>query len=182
MVPQAHTAGKLTPTQRAFIAAWAATLSWQTAADFVHVPLNRARHWAFSCPTVKEAFIERVERSIPDKVGLRERIIRELEAIAFADYTDIVDPATMTIKPGMGKLVNKVRMGKAPSIELFDKQRALELLGKFLGMWQENVNNVQVNFTSARPQPLEITYEVVSERPGACGITDQSVAKTEVVS
>lgn len=77
-----------------------------------------------------------------------ERVLRELAKVAFADVSDIVDPVT-------GKLLDsaersdtaavagiRVKRGEAfceYEVKLCDKMRALELLGKQIGMFAEKI-------------------------------------------
>ena len=75
--------------------------------------------------------------------------MRELAAIAFADITDVVDPDT-------GKLLKDVSRSDSAAVagirvksgddfteydtKMCDKVKALELIGKHLGMFAENIN------------------------------------------
>ena len=83
-----------------------------------------------------------------------DRVLAELAAIAFADVGDLFDPATGKLKP-LGQLQARVRasiasvesddvtdpdgtiMGQAHKVKLLDKVRALEMLGKHLGLFND---------------------------------------------
>lgn len=73
-----------------------------------------------------------------------ERVVKELAKVAFVDVSDIVDPATgrlldNTERPDTAAVAGiRVKRGDAYDeyeVKLCDKMRALELLGKQLGMF-----------------------------------------------
>lgn len=82
----------------------------------------------------------------------QDRVIRELAKIAFANSKDIIDPETGKIKPGitaddMAAVAGiKVKMSESDhgsseerEVKLADKTKALELLGRHLGMWNDKL-------------------------------------------
>ena len=76
-----------------------------------------------------------------------DRVVNELAKIAFANPADVIDPETGKIRedarPEDVAAVSAVRVksGKIEEneVRMADKNRALELLGKHLGMFRENV-------------------------------------------
>lgn len=78
----------------------------------------------------------------------RERIMAELAKVAFANISDVVDPQTgmlnaealkedsAAIKSYKAKTSDK---GDEYSVDMGDKVRALELIGKTLGMFRDEV-------------------------------------------
>jgi phage terminase small subunit len=95
---------------------------------------------------IKELMDERCKRTVID----RDRVIRELARIAFANAADLIDMKTASINPGALRddtaaiVFTKVRTiptaeGEITEweIRLADKLKALELLGKHLGMFSD---------------------------------------------
>lgn len=92
-----------------------------------------------------EAMMARLSR----RTGVSaERVVRELARVAFASMPDVVDMRTATLKPDATDddraAIASVRvkdgdMFTEREIRMCDKVRALELLGKHLGMFTENV-------------------------------------------
>lgn len=99
-------------------------------------------------PRLRALIDEKLAR-ISRRTGVTsERIMAELAAIAFANITDVVDPET-------GKLLEDAKRTDAAAVasirikdgedftehetKLCDKLKALELLGKHLGMFRDNI-------------------------------------------
>lgn len=77
-----------------------------------------------------------------------DRVVRELARVAFADITDVVDVNLAMIRPGASKddtaVIASVKVKSGDDftereIKLADKLKALELLGKHLGMYTDNI-------------------------------------------
>ena len=82
-----------------------------------------------------------------------DRVVRELARIAFADLTDVLDITASDVRGDIGRddsaaLARIKRRQTADGVEceihMHDKNRALELLGKHLGLFTENVRLQQV--------------------------------------
>lgn len=78
-----------------------------------------------------------------------DRVVRELAKIAFGDPMRVFDPGTGELRGEIddddramvaGCRVRRGDSGTEREIKLYDKVRALELLGKHLGMFDESVN------------------------------------------
>ena len=81
-----------------------------------------------------------------------DRVVRELARIGFVNATDVINMADATVKTdaeaddvaAIASVKVKETFGDYPSIErevkLYDKLKALEMLGRHLGMFQDNVN------------------------------------------
>ena len=81
-----------------------------------------------------------------------DRVIQELARVAFVNAPDVVDPKTATVRPdaseddtaAIASVKVKVVDGDFSSIErevrFADKLKALELLGKHLGMFTDKLN------------------------------------------
>ena len=114
---------------------------------------RNAAAWIKPDRPAKPALRALIDRKIADmsrRTGITaERVLRELATIAFADITDIVDPNT-------GKLLEDVARSDSAAVAGFriksgddyteyetkmcDKLKALELIGKHLGMFADNIN------------------------------------------
>lgn len=111
---------------------------------------------------VEKALAERSKRT-----GINaDRVVKELARIAFVKITDVVDPYDVTIKADASEddlaAVQSVKVktmdgdkgsSEEREVKLNDKIRALELLGKHLGMWDDRLNvemdgdiNINVNY------------------------------------
>ena len=78
-----------------------------------------------------------------------DRVVRELARIAFADPMDVINPSTGGLRKEIDREDRaiiagyRVKSGEEfteREVRLADKTRALELLGKHLGMWTETVH------------------------------------------
>lgn len=95
------------------------------------------------------AEIDRRMAELSRRTGITaERVMMELARIAFADFTDVADAKTGAVNPTARRqdtaAIASVRVKKGDGFEerevrLYDKTRALELIGKRLGMFTENV-------------------------------------------
>lgn len=98
-------------------------------------------------PKVREA-VEKRMAELSKRTGVTaERVMHELARIAFANATDVVDAKSGNVRPDADRDDTaaiqsvRVRAGESPEheIKFCDKIRALELLGKHLGMFAESV-------------------------------------------
>lgn len=94
---------------------------------------------------IDQAMAERSKRT-----GVNaDRIIMELAKIAFVNATEVIDPETATVKedalPEDTAAIQSVKVktfgedGLEREIKMADKIKALELLGKHLGMFKDKV-------------------------------------------
>lgn len=95
---------------------------------------------------IQQAMAERSKRT-----GInQDRVLRELAKIAFVNAIEVIDPETATVKTDASSddtaAIQSVKVktfgedGLEREIKMADKLKALELLGKHLGMYQNNVN------------------------------------------
>lgn len=103
----------------------------------------------------------RVAEAISEKMADRskrtgvnqDRVVLELAKIAFVNAADVIDPESATIKEGATSddtaAIQSVKVKVIPGkkgegvereIRLNDKLKALELLGKHLGMWNDKLD------------------------------------------
>lgn len=78
-----------------------------------------------------------------------DRVVMELAKIAFVNAGDVIDAATATVKPDAARddtaAIQSVKVktfgedGLEREIKMADKLKALELLGKHLGMFKDKV-------------------------------------------
>lgn len=94
---------------------------------------------------VSRAMAERSKRT-----GVNaDRVVRELAKIAFVNADDVIDAETATVKPDASRddtaAIQSVKVktfgedGLEREIKMADKIKALELLGKHLGMFRDKV-------------------------------------------
>lgn len=82
-----------------------------------------------------------------------DRVVRELARVAFANSQDVIDYDDATVRPDAARddtaAVASVRVKTIPTkdgdgvereVKMHDKLKALELLGKRLGLFTDNVN------------------------------------------
>lgn len=98
---------------------------------------------------ISEAMAERSKRT-----GInQDRIVLELAKIAFVNANDLINPEDASIRPGATQddlaCIQSVKVKQSFSdkgdstereIRLNDKLKALELLGKHLGMWNDKLD------------------------------------------
>lgn len=127
----------LNQTQAAIRAGYSPLSASQTASEIMAKPNVRAR--------VDELLAERSRRT-----GInQDRVIRELARIAFVNAPDFIDTNTATLRDSASvddtAVIASVRVKRKEGedfseiereIKLADKLKALELLGKHLGMYQ----------------------------------------------
>lgn len=144
-------AGKLTPKQRCFVqeylvdlnatqAAIRAGYSKKTADKIASELLGKTRVAA----AIQEAMLLRQRRT----EITQDRVLAELAAVAFANGADFASVAseagrvvfvpTEQLTPEKKKAISSISEGKfGTEVKTYDKIRALELLGKHLGMFGE---------------------------------------------
>lgn len=94
---------------------------------------------------IDQAMAERSKRT-----GVNaDRVVRELAKIAFVNAIEVIDPKTATVKedalPEDTAAIQSVKVktfgedGLEREIKMADKLKALELLGKHLGMFKDKV-------------------------------------------
>lgn len=116
-----------------------------------------------------------VQQKIAEKMAERskrtginqDRIVLELAKIAFVNAADVIDPESAIIKAGataddtaaiQSVKVKKGKKGEGVEreIRLNDKLKALELLGKHLGMWNDKTDvNVNIPVVISGEDALE---------------------------
>ncbi len=97
-------------------------------------------------PAVRQAISRALQTRPMGREITEQTVLRELSAIAFSDFTDYVqveDGAvritdSRTLDYGHRAAIAAVKeAGKGVEIKLHDKQKALELLVKYLGLFEE---------------------------------------------
>ena len=151
---------KLTEKQQRFIDEYLIDLNATQAAIRAGYSVKTAREQASQNLTklnIQQAISEKMaERSKRTGVN-QDRIVLELAKIAFVNAADVIDSEDATIKKGATTddtaAIQSVKVKVIPTkegegvereIRLNDKLKALELLGKHLGMWNDKMD-VNVN-------------------------------------
>ena len=128
----------LNATQAAIRAGYSPDTAQQIGSENLSKPVIRAR--------LDKAIAERSKRT-----GVNaDRVVMELAKIAFVNAEDVIDLDTATVKEGAlpedTAAIQSVKLktfgedGLEREIKMADKLKALELLGKHLGMFTEKVN------------------------------------------
>ena len=111
-----------------------------------------------------------------------DRIVKEFQRIGFAQTTDMVTlkggwvhiKDTDDLTPDQKAAISQIRQNKEGEIEVkfYDKLRALENLGKYLGMFDERIThehhnatapNINVNFGTVQAEPSKTIVDVESK-------------------
>lgn len=102
------------------------------------------------------AHIDRAMAERSRRTGVNaDRVVQELAKIAFVNASDVIDPETATIRedalPEDTAAIQSVKVktfgedGLEREIKMADKLKALELLGKHMGMFKERISVSAVN-------------------------------------
>ena len=163
---------KLTEKQQRFIDEYLIDLNATQAAIRAGYSVKTAREQASQNLTklnIQQAISEKMaERSKRTGVN-QDRIVLELAKIAFVNAADVIDSDDATIKAGataddtaaiqsvkVKVIPTKEGEGVAREIRLNDKLKALELLGKHLGMWNDKLDvNVNIPVVISGEDDLE---------------------------
>ncbi len=147
---------KLTPKQRLFVQEYLIDLNAKQAsirAGYSPANAEFQGHQLINNPKVKQAIeLAMYEREQRTKVT-QDRVIEELAKIAFINPTDVVNSYDASLHNGATRedtaAISSIRVKKFPTregfgvereIKLHDKIRALELLGKHLGLFNDKLN------------------------------------------
>lgn len=140
---------------RAYMAAYPSTKKESTAAVCAAKLLRNAKVKSYLSERIK-ARQERVEIS-------QDMVIRELAAIAFADVTEIVSyesghvkiKETSEVPKEARKIIAGIKEGQyGTEVKTYDRIRALELLGKHLGMFEPHKDELDRDEQQARIDKL----------------------------
>ena len=162
----------LTEKQRRFVDEYLIDLNATQAAIRAGYSVKTAREQASQNLTklnIQQAISEKMaERSKRTGVN-QDRIVMELAKIAFVNAADVIDSDDATIKAGATAddtaAIQSVKVKVIPTkegegvereIRLNDKLKALELLGKHLGMWNDKLDvNVNIPVVISGEDDLE---------------------------
>lgn len=144
------------------------TEKYRIFADEYLVDLNATRAYKVAYPSVKKdqtaaAAAARLLRNVNVQEYIAERmrerqqrtevtqdmVVKELAAIAFSkvtDYIEVLNGGVVVIKPTEGLSDQQIRAiagikegANGIEIKMNDKEKALELLGRHLGMWNDKI-------------------------------------------
>lgn len=141
---------------RAYMAAYPAVKKESTASVCAAKMLRNAK--------VAEHIRHRMEDRQKRTEITQDRVLRELAAIAFADVTDIVsyNGGRVVIKPTEDvpretrKIIAGIKEGQyGTEVKTYDRIRALELLGKHLGMFEPHKDELDREEQKARISKLQ---------------------------
>lgn len=165
-------AKKLTKKQQLFVDEYLIDLNATQAAIRAGYSVDTAREIGcenLTKPNIQQAIAKAMaERS--KRTGInQDRVVLELAKIAFVKMTDVVDPDTGEILPNASDddlaCIESVKFKQSDNqyggsiereVKLSSKMKALELLGKHLGMWNDKIDvNVAVPIVISGEDALE---------------------------
>ena len=146
---------KLTPKQQAFVNEYLIDLNATQAAIRAGYSPNTAQQMGsenLSKPVIRNA----IDKAIADRsrrTGInQERVIREIAKLAFLNPADVIDMAEAAVKreaePDDTACIEAVKVKIIPTetgditereVKTYDKLKALELLGKHLGIFTDKL-------------------------------------------
>lgn len=147
---------KLTEKQKRFVEEYLIDLNATQAAIRAGYKVNNARIIAAENLS-KLNIAEAIEKALAERsrrTGVnQDRVIQELAKIAFINAPDVINTKDATIKAGATSddtaAIQSVKVKVIPTkegegvereIKFNDKIKALELLGKHLGMWKDKLD------------------------------------------
>lgn len=149
-------AGKLSDRDTIFADEYLIDLDAKNAAiraGYKPTTAAKASEWIRAENPTKPRLRDEIQRRMAERsrrTGVTaDRVIAELAKVAFANMADIVDLETGEYLPDAKAAdlaaISSVKVKSTPSttereIRLADRNRALELLGKHLGLFADNVN------------------------------------------
>jgi len=163
---------KLTPKQKTFCDEYLIDLNATQAAIRAGYSPDSAKEIGcenLTKPNIR-AYIDKEIANRSKRTGInQDRVIRELARIAFVNANDVINMDEATLKADASEddtaTIASVKVKTIPTkegegvereIKLADKLKALELLGKHLGMFKENINiNANVNSTKKLDSIIE---------------------------
>lgn len=163
---------KLSPKQARFVEEYLIDLNATQAAIRAGYSPNSARDIGnenLKKPNIYDEIARAMaERSRRTGVN-QDRVVQELSRIAFINANDVIDPKDASIRPNAKEddlaCIQSVKVKKTDTeqvstmereIKLADKLKALELLGKHLGMWNDKAEvNVSVPVVITGEDALE---------------------------
>jgi len=125
---------------------------------------GRAANSTLKRADVRRRIDEILNRNIEQYDELKRRIVNELTTCAFYDFNEFYDLTKMELKDIAeidGRLIHKCKKNRdgTYSIELVDKLKSLELMGKHLGMFQDKLdvtsNGAPINVTLSSKEVSE---------------------------
>lgn len=165
-------AKKLTKKQQLFVDEYLIDLNATQAAIRAGYSVDSAKEIGcenLTKPNIQQAIAKAMaERS--KRTGInQDRVVLELAKIAFVKMTDVVDPDTGEILPNASDddlaCIESVKFKQSDNqyggsiereVKLSPKMKALELLGKHLGMWNDKVDvNVAIPVVISGEDALE---------------------------
>lgn len=160
----------LTTKQQRFVEEYARDQNAEEAAKragFSPQGARRAGQRLLSLPHIQQALAQQRQEAVPTEGITRERVLQELASMAFSNGTDFVhiedgerrvlDTAALSSEKRAAILA--IRDSKTgPEVVAYDKLKALELLGKQLGMFDASkavANQPDCNLLDAIRQSCE---------------------------
>jgi phage terminase small subunit len=159
---------KLTPKQQRFIEEYVVDFNSCQAAIRAGYSKQSAR--AVACETLTKPYIKKALQEKMDELTAKSQdkivsVLQRLYETINADITNFVDdegcydPSNPKFN---GKLVNSIRKGRSgTTVTLCSKDKALELLGRYLSMWQDKID---ITTQGGAVTPVQVVFEEVGSK------------------
>lgn len=159
----------LTAKQQRFIEEYVVDFNAEQAAIRASYSKKTARSIAcemLTKPYIKTALKEKMDELTAKSQDKILSVLQRLHETINADITDYTndDGEYDPTKPRFnGKLVSSIRSGRnGTTVTLCSKDKALELLGKYLSMWQDKID---ITTQGAAVTPINVTFNEVPPPP-----------------
>lgn len=149
-------AGRVSDRDKVFADEYMIDLSPKNAAlraGYKATTAREAAEWIHPDHPTKPALRELIDRKLAERsrrTGVTaDRVLAELAKVAFADITDILDLDSGKILDETQRAdtcaiasvkIKQTQFGTEREIRMADRNKAMELLGKHLGMFEERLN------------------------------------------
>lgn len=158
-------AGELTPLQLAFVDAYMECQSARKAAEIAGYADPSSYGWRIiHVKAVADEISRRKEEMRRRNEHVEDQVVRELALVGFANIADFINFSnnSITIKclddipEGVRPCIKKVTLtpgqhGDRIQIELHDKLKALEMLGKYMDLWGDSKVQTPAGAPGAAP-------------------------------
>lgn len=163
--PRTQATTPLTEEEERFVEVYARSGSVKMASEGAGMSLDAGKH-AHRKPNVKAA-IKRTKMSFLSRNSVtKEHVVAELKGMATFDPADAFIPGLdVTVYKNIREMPADVRRsikkvhtssdGEVLSVEFYDKMKAMEMLAKHMGLYQDNQVNLQFNFDGASTEDIE---------------------------
>lgn len=168
-------AARLTDKQRRFVSEYLIDLNATQAAiraGYSKKTADRIGPELLGKTCVSEAIQEAIAARERRTAITQDRVLEELAAVAFANGTDFARVTdgngdiefvpTDSLSPEKKRAISSIKQGRfGTQVSTYDKVRALELLGKHLGMFSDASNGAKADTAAERSTALQALADII---------------------